>query len=140
MCDSRADAARHQRGFTLLEMLAALTLMAICSTVLLVAFGQSVHSLSQAEQSDRLTEAAMSVMDQEAVGPLADGIRQGSLGGGINWQLSVARQPTRQGQLRLFRLDLTVSDARHQARFSTLRLRPATDQVHLLIPNDGVCA
>ena len=36
---------KRQAGFTLLEMLAALTLMAVCSTVLLVAFGlvQSAH-------------------------------------------------------------------------------------------------
>ncbi|KPY35962.1 hypothetical protein ALQ60_03134 [Pseudomonas syringae pv. papulans] len=39
MCESRADPARYQRGFTLLEMLAALTFMAICSTAVLVAFG-----------------------------------------------------------------------------------------------------
>ncbi|WP_256348974.1 type II secretion system protein, partial [Pseudomonas reactans] len=38
---------KRQGGFTLLEMLAALTLMAVCSTVLLVAFGQSARSLSQ---------------------------------------------------------------------------------------------
>ncbi|SFH26731.1 prepilin-type N-terminal cleavage/methylation domain-containing protein [Pseudomonas syringae] len=82
MCESRADLARYQRGFTLLEMLAALTLMAICSTAVLVAFGQSVHSLSQAEQSDRLTEAAMSVMDQEAAGQ-----------SGWRYQLATERRP-----------------------------------------------
>jgi general secretion pathway protein I len=49
---------KHQSGFTLLEMLAALMLMAICSTVLLVAFGQSARSLSQVNHSDRLTHVA----------------------------------------------------------------------------------
>ncbi len=60
---------KRQRGFTLLEMLAALTLMAICSTVLLVAFGQSARSLLQVAHSDRLTHAAVSVMDEQGVGP-----------------------------------------------------------------------
>ena len=52
---------KHQAGFTLLEMLAALTLMAVCSSVLLVAFGQSARSLSQVAHSDRLTHAALTV-------------------------------------------------------------------------------
>ncbi|NWC95874.1 MULTISPECIES: type II secretion system protein [unclassified Pseudomonas] len=117
----------RQSGFTLLEMLAALTLMAVCSTVLLVAFGQSARSLLQVAHSDRLTHAALSVMDQETSGPLASGTRQGRLDEGIDWQLTIAQQPTRVGQPRLFRLDLIVSEARRQARFSTLKLRAAAD-------------
>ncbi|KPC33120.1 XpsI [Pseudomonas syringae pv. cilantro] len=116
-----------QRGFTLLEMLAALTLMALCSTVLLVAFGQSARSLSQVNESDRLSQAAMSVIDEQTTGPLVSGVRRGSMGEGIEWELSIAQQPTRPGRPRLYRLDLSVSDARHQARFSTLRLRAAAD-------------
>lgn len=121
---------KRQSGFTLLEMLAALMLMAICSTVLLVAFGQSARSLLQVNHSDRLTHAALSVMDQEATGPLANDVRQGNLEG-IHWQLNIAQQPTRMGQPRLFRLDLTVSEGPRQARFSTLKLRAATDKVPL---------
>ncbi|MBN2978951.1 general secretion pathway protein GspI [Pseudomonas fluorescens] len=115
---------KHQRGFTLLEMLAALTLMAICSTVLLVAFGQSARSLSQVAHSDRLTHAALSVMDQEGAGPLANGTRQGELDG-IAWQLRIAQQPARVGQAPLFRLDLSISEGPRQAQFSTLKLRAA---------------
>jgi general secretion pathway protein I len=127
----RDTPVRRESGFTLLEMLAAMTIMAISSTVLLVAFGQSAHSLSQVNQSDRLTHAAMSVMDEQAEGSLVNGIRQGTMGDGIEWQLSIARQPTHIGQPSLFRLDLIVSEAQHQARFSTLRLRAATDRKHL---------
>ena len=108
---------KHQRGFTLLEMLAALTLMAICSTVLLVAFGQSARSLLQVAHSDRLTHAALSVMDQEGTGPLASGTRQGEMDG-VAWQLRIA-------QAHLFRLDLSVSEGPRQAQFSTLKLRAA---------------
>ena len=121
---------KRQSGFTLLEMLAALMLMAMCSTVLLVAFGQSARSLLQVNHSDRLTHAALSVMDQEAAGPLANEVRQGTLEG-IRWQLNIAQQPTRMGQPRLFRLDLTVSEGPRQARFSTLKLRAVTDKVPL---------
>ena len=67
---------KRQAGFTLLEMLAALTLMAVCSSVLLVAFGQSARALSQVARSDRLNHAALTVLDQEAAGPLTEGTRQ----------------------------------------------------------------
>ena len=108
---------KHQAGFTLLEMLAALTLMAVCSSVLLVAFGQSARSLSQVAHSDRLTHAALTVLDQEAAGPLSAGTRQGELDG-IHWQLTSTRQ-----QAHLFRLDLSLREGSHQARFSTLKAR-----------------
>ena len=121
---------KRQAGFTLLEMLAALVLMAICSTVLLVAFGQSARSLAQVNHSDRLTHAALSVLDQEASGPLASGVRQGSVQG-IYWQLNIAQQPTRLGQPRLYRLDLTVSEGPRQAHFSTLKLRAVSDRASL---------
>jgi general secretion pathway protein I len=121
---------KRQAGFTLLEMLAALMLMALCSTVLLVAFGQSARSLVQVQHSDRLTHAALSVLDQETSGPLASGVRQGDLAG-IAWQLNIAQQPTRLGQPRLFRLDLTVREGPRQAHFSTLKLRAVTDRAPL---------
>jgi len=66
----------------------------------------------------------LSVMDQEGMGPLASGTRQGELDG-IAWQLRIAQQPSRIGQAHLFRLDLTVSEGPRQARFSTLKLRAA---------------
>ncbi|OPB00844.1 general secretion pathway protein GspI [Pseudomonas fluorescens] len=107
---------KHQAGFTLLEMLAALTLMAVGSTVLLVAFGQSARSLAQVAHSDRLTHAALSVLDQETAGTLTEGVSRGELDG-MQWQLTRTRQQD------VFRLDLTVSEGRHHARFSTLKAR-----------------
>lgn len=118
----------HQRGFTLLEMLAALMLLAICGTVLLVAFGQSARSLLQVNHSDRLTHAALSVLAEETAGPLASGVRQDTLDS-INWHLTINQQPSRTGQPRLFHLDLTVREGKRQARFSTLKLRAASDKV-----------
>ncbi|OCR23953.1 general secretion pathway protein GspI [Pseudomonas syringae] len=117
-----------QTGFTLLEMLAALTVMAVCSSVLLVAFGQSARSLQQVSRSDRLSHAARTVFDQEAAGPLQSGTRNGVLDGDINWQLEISQQPGKAGQARVYRLDLTVSEDRRKATFSTLKLRGPTDK------------
>ena len=113
-----------QSGFTLLEMLAALTVMAVCSSVLLVAFGQSARSLQQVSRSDRLTHAARTIMDQEAAGPLESGTRQGTLSG-IEWQLDIQQLPGNNGKARIFRLDLSVHEQQRRAQFSTLRLRGA---------------
>jgi general secretion pathway protein I len=113
---------RRERGFTLLEMLAALVVMAVCSSVLLVAFGQSARSLQQVERSDRLSQAARSVLDDQGVGALQSGTQEGFLDGDIHWALAINEQPAKAGQPRLMRLDLTVSEGRRRAQFSTLRL------------------
>ncbi|TDV50167.1 general secretion pathway protein I [Pseudomonas graminis] len=111
-----------QAGFTLLEMLAALVVMALCSGVLLMAFGQSARSLQQVDRADRLSQAARSVFDDQAVGVLQPGQSSGVMDDGIQWAMGVSALPTRAGQPRLLRVDLTVSEGRRQARFSTLRL------------------
>ncbi|AKT30195.1 type II secretion system protein [Pseudomonas syringae pv. actinidiae] len=113
-----------QSGFTLLEMLAALTVMAVCSGVLLVAFGQSARSLQQVSRSDRLSHAARTIMDQESAGPLENGTRQGTLAG-IDWTLDIRQLSGANGQTRMFRLDLMVSEHQRKAQFSTLKLRGA---------------
>ena len=59
-----------QAGFTLLEMLAALVVMALCSSVLLMAFGQSARSVQQVDRVDRFTQTARSVLDDQAAGAL----------------------------------------------------------------------
>ena len=59
-----------QRGFTLLEMLAALAVLAVCSTVLVAAFGQSARALQQAQRSDRLSLTARSLRAEANVGPI----------------------------------------------------------------------
>lgn len=113
-----------QSGFTLLEMLAALTVMAVCSGVLLVAFAQGARSLQQVSRSDRLSHAARSILEQESAGPLENATRRGELSG-IDWTLDIRQLPGRDGQARLFRLDLTVQEHERKAHFSTVKLRGA---------------
>jgi general secretion pathway protein I len=111
-----------QAGFTLLEMLAALVVMALCSGVLLMAFGQSARSLQQVDRADRLSQVARSVLDDQAVGVLQPGQSSGVMDNSIQWAMSVSALPTAAGQPRLLRVELTVSEGRREARFSTLRL------------------
>lgn len=112
----------RQTGFTVLEMLAALVIMALCSGVLLLAFGQSARALQQVDRADRLSQAARSVLDEQAVGVLAPGQSNGVVDGGIEWAMNVAPLPAASGQPQLLRIELAVREGPHQARFSTLRL------------------
>ncbi len=111
-----------QAGFTLLEMLAALVVMALCSGLLLMAFGQSARSLQQADRADRLSQAARSVLDDQAVGALQPGLSNGVMDDGIEWAMNVWAMPTAAGQPRMLRVNVIVSEGRREARFSTLRL------------------
>ena len=113
-----------QRGFTLLEMVAAIALLAIASTILLGGFGQSARALRQAEHSDRLDAAARSVMDDLDSGALAVGSRKGNWDG-LAWVLDVTLERSEPGRHNLYRLDLTVTDGAKNARYSTLRIRTA---------------
>ncbi|WP_447554381.1 type IV pilus modification PilV family protein [Vreelandella sp. EE22] len=115
-------ATRRHQGFTLLEMLAAIVVLAIGSAVLLGAFGQGLRSLQQVEQSDRAAMAARSILDSVEDEPLVAGSRQGHWDG-LDWTLEVSRQP--QGALALYRLELVVTAGARQSRYSTLRLRGA---------------
>jgi general secretion pathway protein I len=111
---------RRQSGFTLLEMLAALTVLALCFTVLLGAFGQSARALQQARHSDRLNLAARSLLEELGEGALQPGSTAGNWDG-LPWTLEVQEQPVPAGAVRLLRLNLTVREGTRLARFSTLR-------------------
>jgi general secretion pathway protein I len=112
----------RQSGFTLLEMLAALTVLALCVTVLLGAFGQSARALQQARHSDRLNLAARSLMEELGEGALQPGSTTGNWDG-LPWTLDVQDQPVPPGAVRLLRLTLTVREGSRTVGFSTLRAR-----------------
>ncbi|WP_297838730.1 type II secretion system protein [Pseudomonas sp.] len=112
----------NERGFTLLEMLAALAVLAVCSSVLLVAFGQSARSLQQVQRSDRVNLAARSLLDELGEAALQPGRSEGQWDG-LGWQLDVRVLPPTDGVMRLYRLDVAVTDGRQETHYSTLRVR-----------------
>lgn len=111
-----------QRGFTLLEMLAALVVLAICSSVLIAAFGHSARALQQAQRSDRLSLVARSLIEEARERPLLPGHSAGEWSG-VQWQLEVNQVPAAAGLAAAWRLDLLVSEGSQQARYSTLQVR-----------------
>jgi general secretion pathway protein I len=114
----------RQRGFTLLEMLAALAVLAVCSSVLVVAFGQSARALQQAQRSDRLSLAARSLIDEASAGRLQPGRSEGNWSG-VKWQMEVSALPRGNAPATAWRLDLDVSDGTRRAHYSSLQVRSA---------------
>jgi general secretion pathway protein I len=114
-----------QAGFTLLEMLAAITVLALCCTVLLTAFGQSAHALQHVQVSDRLSLTARSLMDELAEEPLTAGDSNGVYGAETHWRMQVSLLPQANTRLTLYRLDLHLSEGRRTLHLSTLQLRVA---------------
>jgi general secretion pathway protein I len=95
-------------GFTLLEMLAALALLAVLLTVTLSTFAQVNRSLGQARDSDRLSQAARSLLDDQRDRRLQPGARSGVMDGDIAWSERVSAVAATQGQLRLLRVQLQL--------------------------------
>lgn len=112
---------KHARGFTLLEMLAALTVLALCAAAALGGLAQGARALQQSQGSDRLSLAARSLFEELGEGALQPGQQQG-VWDGVQWTLQIRRQPTAPG-LALYRLELSVAADGRRQTFSSLRVR-----------------
>ncbi|PYB80999.1 general secretion pathway protein GspI [Pseudomonas sp. LB-090624] len=112
----------RQRGFTLLEMLAAIALLVIAASVLLGAFAQSGRSLQQVARADRQHSAARSLIDDIDLGTLEPGQQRGRWHG-LPWTVDVSLAAVPPGRVTLYRLDLTVGEGRYASHYSTLRAR-----------------
>ncbi|NII12068.1 type II secretion system protein [Oleiagrimonas sp. C23AA] len=130
------------RGFTLLEMIGAIAIMAISFAVLLEALGSSMALTHKADRHSAAALVAQSVLDSAFVmSSPAPGVQHGHTEDGFDWDLQTrqwhgtpsggsgsapgAVMMMAQNQ-QLYRLDLTVrwgpQGRRRQAHFATLRL------------------
>jgi general secretion pathway protein I len=120
----------RQHGFSLLEVIAAILLLALTFAALMQVAGGAVGLTRRAAAHDEAAMWARSKLDGafvlEAPRP---GVSEGRFGDGYRWRLQVtpwtAPGVASNGMLRLYRLDLDVmwgSATRPQhAHFSTLR-------------------
>jgi general secretion pathway protein I len=131
-----SPSSQRQRGFTLLEVVMAFSILAIGLTL---AMGVATNALRQARQAAEHTEAALhaqTLLDSAGLEErLEPGESGGEFEGGYRWQLSV--QPYEPGEslpagldgfsmpVELLELDLLVEwergGQRREARFRTLR-------------------
>jgi len=137
----------RQRGFTLIELVAAFVIFAIGFGVLLQILGGSLHTTTQSVEDSKAAMWAQSQLDTQGIGePLQEGVSSGHFDDQYSWQMRVARydpppvqttvQPIGSAnanglltpanpQLDLFQIELVVSWGNqylmHHARFVTLR-------------------
>ncbi|MBB6184156.1 prepilin-type N-terminal cleavage/methylation domain-containing protein [Oleiagrimonas soli] len=119
------------RGFTLIEVIAAIVLLSLAFAALLTTMGNASRLAVNADAHTRAALCAQSAMDSAFVlKPIRAGVIQGRCDKNFHWQLQAQRwQPPNPGkvpvQMNMFRLDLTVLWAQgghqRQARFCTLR-------------------
>ena len=124
--------ASRQAGFSLLEVIAAILLLAIAFAALMKVAGGAIALSRNAAAHDEAALWARSLLDSAYVTePVTPGNRSGQFDPTYRWTLSTApwQAPGTQpggSTLQLYRLDLTVSwgSAAHPrvAHFDTLRL------------------
>lgn len=126
---------RHQHGFTLLEVIAAIMLLAIAFTALMQVAGASIGLTQNAVAHSQAAMWARSKLDSAFVTtPVQVGHSTGQFDRQFAWQLDVtpwssAGTPEAPAALQLYQLDLNVawgpSSHPRSAHFRTLRLAAA---------------
>ncbi|KRE94891.1 hypothetical protein ASG87_17410 [Frateuria sp. Soil773] len=134
MCRSRL----RQRGFSLLEVVAAVLLLAITFTALMKVAGSALNLTASAAERSQAAMWARSLLDSAFVlEPVRPGSRSGRFDKQFSWQLDVtpwaiAGKPMPGSPLRAYQLDLAVrwssGGHRREAHFTTLRLGGPADQ------------
>ncbi|WP_039953866.1 type IV pilus modification PilV family protein [Rhodanobacter thiooxydans] len=107
--------AARQGGFSLLEVIAAIMLLAIAFTALMKVAGASIGLSHNAAEYSEVAMRARSLLDGAFVGePVMPGSRSGRFNPRYRWQLDVTPWspggPATPGEpLQLYQLDLTVA-------------------------------
>ncbi|HEX5304869.1 MAG TPA: prepilin-type N-terminal cleavage/methylation domain-containing protein [Dyella sp.] len=139
---------RRAGGFSLIEVIAALLLLAITFTALMKVAGGAIGLTQHAAQRSEAAMWARSLLDSAFVTePIRAGTSRGEFDQQYRWQLQVtpwspAGKPVPNAPLQLYQLDLQVSwsGAGHDqvAHFSTLRLAlPHAAKAPANPPDDG---
>lgn len=132
-----------QRGFSLLEILVACTLLALAMGTLMQLFSRGINGASLADQYARATllaESQLSLIGVEQ--PIKEGTTSGQYDDTIRWQLTITpyQDPTPREAatidletnltVKLYQIDLQVSigegERTRNLTFSTLQLGPKT--------------
>jgi general secretion pathway protein I len=129
---SRSHCARRQRGFSLLEVIAAIMLLAVAFTALMKVAGSAISLTQNAAEHSEAAMWARGKLDSAFVGEsLKPGSSSGQFNAKFRWQLDVtpwnqvgAAPPN--APLHLYQLDLDVlwgpPGHPRSAHFRTLRL------------------
>lgn len=127
----------RQQGFSLLEVIAAIAVLAIAFAALMQVAGSSLSLTARANERTQAALRARTLLDSAFVmDPVQEGETEGRFDDTYRWRMNVSRyqlpdvRPADDGvSSPIYRLDLDViwgrDDAERHARFSTLRMGSA---------------
>lgn len=119
---------RSESGFTLLEALVGLVLVALVITAVLQAARTGVLAAERTDRAVTLATAARGVLDRLGADiPLGDGPRSGTLADGTVWRVEPAEIGTIAGVASLYAIRIEIGDADGATVLEThraIRLRP----------------
>jgi general secretion pathway protein I len=131
----RLHGVPRQQGFSLLEVIAAIAILAIAFAALMQVAGSSLSLTTRANERTQAALRARTLLDGAFVmEPIREGATDGRFDDTYRWTMNVARYqppdvaatPDDGSGGRLYRLDLDViwgaDGAERHARFSTLRM------------------
>lgn len=129
---------RRAGGFSLLEIIAAIAVLAIAFAALMQVAGSSLSLTARANERTQAALRARTLLDGAYVmEPIREGSSDGRFDDTYRWRMNVSRYvvadvaPTNDGAVanRIYRLDLDVlwgeGGSERHARFSTLRMAGA---------------
>lgn len=100
---------RKERGFSLLETIAAMLLLAIAFGAVMRVSGTAIHATSRVQAADHATmwaEGKLESLGRDQALLVSDST--GRFDETFGWHLRVTEEPGTHPELRLFRLDLDV--------------------------------
>lgn len=112
---------RRQDGFTLLEMLAAMVLLALGLTVLMGALGDAARDQVRSEARGSMAQVARSLMAERSLQALQSGTWVGERDG-IHWRFECTLRESLP-DIVLYHLSLTLRQGLREESFTTLRLQ-----------------
>ena len=130
---------RHARGFSLLEVIAAIMLLAIAFGALMEVAGGSIRLSKDAADHSQAALWARTLMDTRfAIDPVKPGVTEGRFDEHYRWKLAVTpwtapgvAPAANANAMQMYRLDLDVmwgaEPFQHKAHFSTLRIGTANN-------------
>jgi general secretion pathway protein I len=125
---------RHVRGFSLLEVIAAIMLLAIAFGALMEVAGGSIRLSKDAADHSQAALWARTLLDTRfAIDPVKPGVTNGQFDNQYRWQLDVTpwtapgvTAAANANTMQMYRLDLDVmwgdEPFVHHAHFATLRI------------------
>ncbi len=85
--------ARGEAGFTLLEVLVAIAILAVAMAATLQAFSGGLDATRRGEAANEALSTARSLLDRVGTElPIAPGLRSGGSAAGPSWSVQVARR------------------------------------------------